>query len=302
MTKFTIQTNDANQTVFKFLKKSFSSTPLSVIYKWFRVGAIKVNHKRTKDLKLVLKINDLVEVFDHNEPKPRNEFKYVTNPNLDVVYEDENILIVNKPANLEVHSPINISLDDLVKSYLVNEKKYDPENESSFVVSHVHRLDKLVSGLIIYAKNKIALNILLECFQDKKVLEKFYLAKVKPEAWKNDFFGNGWIKYDSDQQVAIFSEKKQSGYKEANAFFKLVKKEKDSNLIEIQLITGRKHQIRATLAYYKMPILNDFRYHGKKINSEKMIYLTAYKLIFGQIPAPLDYLNGQEIVLKLNNW
>jgi 23S rRNA pseudouridine955/2504/2580 synthase len=301
MTKFTIKTNDANQSIFKFIKKSFKTTPLSVIYKWFRTGAIKVNGRKIKDQKLILTIDDAVEVYDQNKPQIRDQFKYVEKPNLNVVYEDENILIVNKPANVEVHSPINIALDDLVKSYLVEKKEYDPQTESSFVVSHVHRLDKLTNGLIIYAKNKMSLDVLLTCFQDKIAIEKYYLAKIKSVDWTNDFTADGWIRYDPEEQISVFREKEKTGYKSAKTIFKFFQTQGEDTWIEAQLITGRKHQIRATLAYYQMPIINDFRYGGWKVNSQRLIYLTAYKLIFRQMPAPLNYLNGRVFELKLTN-
>lgn len=301
MTKFEINNNDNQQTAFKFVKKSYSTTPLSVIYKWFRKGDIKINGQRIKDQKFILHTGDIIEIYDTNKPVVRDEFKYVDWAGMMVAYEDDNILIVNKEPNIEMHSPINISLDDMVKSYLFDHDEYDPKQENSFVVSHVHRLDKLTSGLVIYAKNKIALDILLTSIQNKNDIEKYYIARVS-KRFKQGFIGKGWIKYDQEQQISIFTETEKSvkqGYKACETKFDLLLEQKEFNIIEAQLLTGRKHQIRATLAYYGYPIVNDFRYGGLKINSERMIFLSASKLIFKNLPAPLNYLNGEEIALDL---
>ncbi|ATZ16628.1 RluA family pseudouridine synthase [Entomoplasma freundtii] len=290
MAKFTIQKNDDQQTIFKFIKKSFSTTPLSVIYKWFRKGEIKINGVRIKDKTHMLHEGDNVEVYDFNKPVIRDQFKHVANPDLTIIYEDENILIINKEANLEVHSPINTSLDDLVKSYLVNSQQYHPEQENSFVVSHIHRLDKLTSGLIIYAKNKQTLNILLK---GHDLIEKYYLVAVSGYKKKSDFVADGWLKYDPNQQLSLYSPKERPGYKKAITAFRYLKNTKSGSLLEARLFTGRKHQIRATLSYYDSPILNDFRYQGPKVNSERMIYLMASKIIFQTLPEPLGYLSGK---------
>ncbi|ATZ19002.1 23S rRNA pseudouridine955/2504/2580 synthase [Williamsoniiplasma somnilux] len=302
MTKFEINNNDNNQSLFKFVKKSFSTTPLSVIYKWFRKGDIKINGKRIKDQKFLLTTGDLVEVYDTNKPVVRDEFKYVDWQGMMVAYEDENIFIINKAPDIEMHSPVNVSLDDMVKSYLYDHEEYNPEVENSFVVSHVHRLDKLTSGLVIYAKNKVSLDVMLAAIQNKNAIEKYYIAKVSKK-FNNDFKTKGWIKYDQEKQISIFTEEDKSehkNFKYCETEFKILLKQEEFNIVEAKLLTGRKHQIRATLAYYGFPIINDFRYGGKKINNEKMIFLSAYKLIFKNLPEPLEYLNGEKIILDLN--
>ncbi|WP_026389576.1 pseudouridine synthase [[Acholeplasma] multilocale] len=298
MTKFTVNNNDENQTLFKFVKKSYSTTPLSVIYKWFRKGDIKVNGKRIKDQKYLIKASDVVEVYDTNKPVVRDEFKYVDWQGMMVAYEDENIIIINKEPNIEMHSPINISLDDMVKSYLYDHDEYNPEVENSFVVSHVHRLDKLTSGLVMYAKNKQALDVLLKAIQNKNDIEKYYVAKVDSR-FKKGFISKGWITYDQEKQVSIYTEQEKPGYKYCETKFDVILEQDDATIIEAQLLTGRKHQIRATLAYHGYPIINDFRYGGRKINTERMIFLSASKLIFKKLPAPLDYLNGEQVELNL---
>ncbi|KKW61195.1 RluA family pseudouridine synthase [Mycoplasma capricolum] len=298
MTKFVVNKNDQNQTLFKFLKKTFKTTPISVIYKWIRNKSIKINSKRVNDKNYLLKINDIVEVYDSNKPIIRDQFNYISNVNLDIVYEDSNILIVNKPNNLEMHSIYNLCLDDMVKSYLVDKKEYDIYLENSFVISHVHRLDKLTSGLVIYAKNKISSTILTNAFKTKDQINKYYYALTSYDWNLNDFLEvNGYINYNSNTQKADFSLVEKNNYKYCQTEFKLVNK----NLILVKLITGKKHQIRSVLSFYNNPILNDFRYNGKKENDQKMIYLAAFKIEFKSLKKPLDYLNNK-VIIKNPDW
>ncbi|WP_434324732.1 pseudouridine synthase [Mycoplasma capricolum] len=298
MTKFVVNKNDQNQTLFKFLKKTFKTTPISVIYKWIRNKSIKINSKRVNDKNYLLKINDIVEVYDSNKPIIRDQFNYISNVNLDIVYEDNNILIVNKSNNLEMHSIYNLCLDDMVKSYLVDKKEYDIYLENSFVISHVHRLDKLTSGLVIYAKNKISSTILTNAFKTKDQINKYYYALTSYDWNLNDFLQvNGYINYNSNTQKADFSLVEKNNYKYCQTEFKLVNK----NLILVKLITGKKHQIRSVLSFYNNPILNDFRYNGKKENDQKMIYLAAFKIEFKSLKKPLDYLNNK-VIIKNPDW
>ncbi|WFQ92421.1 RluA family pseudouridine synthase [Mycoplasma feriruminatoris] len=293
MNKFVVNKNDENQSLFKFLKKTFKTTPISVIYKWIRNKSIKINSKRVNDKNYLLKLNDIIEVYDSNKPIIRDQFKYISNTNLDIVYEDKNILIVNKPNNLEIHSLYNDCLDNMVKSYLVDKKEYDIYQENSFVVSHVHRLDKLTSGLVIYAKNKISSTILTNAFKNKDQIEKYYYALTSND-WilDNYLIVNGYINYNSDIKKADFSLSEKNNYKYCQTEFKLINK----NLILVKLITGKKHQIRSILSFYNNPVLNDFRYNGKKINDLKMIYLAAFKIKFKNLEKPLDYLNNKEFI------
>ncbi|QGS51566.1 pseudouridine synthase [Spiroplasma tabanidicola] len=290
MTILKVNKNDENQTIFNFIKKNFKTTSLSVIYKWFRTNKIKLNEKRIKDQKRVLKLGDEIKVYDSASISKRNEEKLVDYSELKIIYEDENLLIVDKPSNLEMHSLINICLDQIVRSYLIDTNKYDVELENSFVISHVHRLDKLTKGLVIYAKNKKSLDILLQAIQDKDNIEKFYLAKLENNNIKTGLI-EGFIDYNSDTQLANFSLKD-------NKFFKSCSQEqnwfnKEENILEVKLLTGRKHQIRAICSYFKSPIVDDFRYGAKK-SKNRSIDLIAYKLIFKNFSDELSYLNDKE--------
>jgi 23S rRNA pseudouridine955/2504/2580 synthase len=199
-----------------------------------------------------------------------------------------------------MHTDFNDSLDKMVRAYLFNQKAYDPERENSFVVSHVHRLDKLTSGLVIYAKNKMSLDILLTAIQNHHQIEKYYLLETKPN-FPQSLIAKGWIIYDQNLKKSVYKDKiisSDKNYKTALTTFTLLESHQNYSLVEAQLTTGRKHQIRASLSFYGFPIINDFKYGGKKVNQKRMIYLKAYKLSFNNLPDPLAYLNNLVIEIS----
>ncbi|PPE04666.1 23S rRNA pseudouridine 955/2504/2580 synthase [Entomoplasma ellychniae] len=296
MNKFKANQNDKNQTIFKFLKKKYKDTPLSVIYKWLRVGDIKINDKRVKLKSYLIQENDEITVYDNNKPTKRDTFIKLTNYNLNVIFEDQNILIVEKPFNLEVHSPVATSLDDIVKSYLIDKNEYNPSQENSFVISHVHRLDKLTAGLIIYSKNKTAHSLLTQAIQEKDMIEKYYRCKIDIPVTET-LIADGWIEYNPVLKKSVYTENEEFGFKKCKSVFNVVSLDviNETTELEVQIFTGKKHQIRATLEYYQAPILNDTRYSGTIVNDRKMIYLYSCKLVFQNMINELEYLNGKII-------
>ncbi|WP_339021094.1 RluA family pseudouridine synthase [Spiroplasma endosymbiont of Atherix ibis] len=296
MTIIKANQNDVDQTIFNFIKKNFKSTNLSIIYKWFRKGKIKINDVKVKDSKIKIKLDDEVKIYDSSQTKKRDQFIEVDFSNLEIIYEDENILIVDKQPNLEVHSPININLDQMVKSYLKSKGDYNPEQENSFVISHVHRIDKLTKGLVIYSKNKITLDTLLKELNNKNNITKLYLAKTENNNLQVGSI-KGYIKYDNDNQKAKFRVEKFNNAKKVEQINTLIDEQK--NIYEIQILTGRKHQIRAVCNFYKSPICKDFRY-GAKRSELKEIDLIAYKIIFKNFDGHLAYLNDNEYKSKYN--
>lgn len=296
MIKFQINNNDEGQKIFAFIKKTFKSTSLSIIYKWFRIGKIKVNGKKIKDRNFILKFGDEVIVYDNSSVSTKREWIKCDYSSLRIVYEDNNILIADKNFNVEIHSDFNISLDNMVRSYLYDKKEFIPEDENSFLISHVHRLDKLTSGLVIYAKNKKTLDFFLLAIKNKENITKKYIAKLSSDLTEEGLI-KGYIFYDNETQKSIFTDDYKKGFKECSLKIKKL----NNDLAEITLFTGRKHQIRATLEFLNCPILNDFRYNGRKINSERMIFLNANSLEFNNFSGDFEYLNGKKIVSSLIN-
>jgi len=286
MTKIEIKTNDVGQKIFTFIKKMFRDTSLSIIYKWFRLGKIKVNNKKIKTRDYILQEGDVVLVFDSTSTVLKREWQKVNFDSLDIVYEDENILIVDKDSNVEIHSEFNVCLDNMVRSYLSS--KGEMSDENSFIVSHVHRLDKLTSGLVIYAKNKQSLDYFLSVITSKNKVRKTYVAKIEGTLKRNGIV-SGFIDYNPVTQKANFKFQEFRGAKQA--ILDIVNIE--NNIATIDLVTGKKHQIRATLEYLNAPIVNDFRYGAKRRGDLKAILLNAHMLTFNELSEPFSYLNGQ---------
>ncbi|ELL44990.1 pseudouridine synthase [Spiroplasma melliferum] len=300
----TVKANDVNQTIFNFIKKMFQTTPLSVIYKLFRNKKIKVNNKVMKERNYKLQLGDQIIIFDKNlvvtERNQAVTYNNVETLPLQVVYEDDNILVVDKPHGVEMHSKFHTSLDAMVQHYLIQKHEYHPEDEQSFVISHVHRLDKLTRGLVLYAKNKITLDLLLAKINQKESIEKKYLAKCEGIIKETDFTLTGYLYKNEDKQKMVFTKTVQPHAKVVKTHFRVQHQLTNATWLEVTLITGRKHQIRASLSYLHHPIVNDIKYGAKQETKEYMIALYATTLIFHQLPDHLSYLNEKIIKIPEN--
>ena len=303
MLKIIVNKNDSGQTIIKFLKKIIDLKSKVNIYKLFRTKDIKVNNKVEKDPKFIINENDEILIFSNDIIlKEQRDVIKKTNLVPVVYYEDENILIVLKEHGLLIHNVYGESLDNVVKNYLIDKKEYDPQTTQSFVISHIHRLDKLTKGLVIYAKNKKTLDLLLKRINDKKYINKFYLLKCEGAIKEKSFSISGYIYQDSEIEKMVFTEQNVDKYsKNCQTNFKLLEVGKDNNsILEAELITGRKNQIRASLEFYQHPIINDYKYGGNKIINNKKILLFAYKIIFNNFEGHLSYLNNKIISMDVD--
>src|SRR4051794_3747303 len=181
MFNFTIQKEEADQTVISLLKKKFKSTPLSLIHKLFRTKKIQINGKSVRYYHHRLKKGEVIDVYDNSLKVHQPKFSPPVKTEIDlvIIYEDENILLVAKEPNIEVHSSeSNNCLNNAVRYYLYqqNPLHYQEQIKSLFILNAVHRLDKLVAGLVIYPKNSPAKRILSNAINDKEKITKKYLA------------------------------------------------------------------------------------------------------------------------------
>ena len=275
MKEIVITKNDANQRVDKFLLKTFPNLSKSMMYKAIRNKKIKVNRKRcTFDQKLVEE--DHVLLFlppDVLEVKKREIVKSLP---LDIIYEDSNILIVDKPAGLRSQKDSKGSQDCLVsrvQSYLYEKHEWNPEKEHAFAPTICHRLDRNTSGLVIAAKNAEALRKVNESIQKHKV-HKFYHAWVEGSLSESFYPMEYYLKKEGTR--ALVSKVKKPGYVQAKMNVRVLQRQKNQTYIEIELLTGRFHQIRAIMAFVGHPLCKDHKYGSK----EKGQYeLDAYRLI-----------------------
>ncbi|WP_342275867.1 RluA family pseudouridine synthase [Spiroplasma endosymbiont of Nebria brevicollis] len=294
MTTLIITANDAEQTLINYFKKVFKTSPLSQIYRLFRTKKIRVNGKQITDFKFRLTENDKIDIYESNLAVNYKPEKLAKEPPIDLVYEDDNFLIVDKPHNLVVHQTYGSNLDTMVRYYLQQKNPKAPR-EQTFTISHQYRLDKLTKGLIIYPKNKITQNAFYEANQNGSIIKK-YLAICKGQLTKTLDI-SGFITHDEDEMKMIFNMESYEQSKSCTTIFTPLFMTKNFTLVECQLITGRKHQIRATLQFLNLPIVGDTKY-GSTITSPQKIALYAYYLGFNDLTGNLSYLNGKEFILK----
>ena len=250
----------------------------NTLYKLLRKKDIKVNNKRV-NTNVTIHTGDIISV-------------YISYSNLlQIVYEDDNILVVNKPTKLEVTG--TNSLTSLVH------KKYD---NSSFQYMPCHRLDRNTTGLVLFAKNKTALDILNKKFKNHEI-EKHYLALVYGIPKKETLKMEAYLFKDSKKSLVYISDSFKKGYKKIITYYNIIKRYENSSVLDIQIETGRTHQIRAHLAHIGHPIIGDGKYGINKINKEfgaKFQQLVAYKLVFNfkTNSGILNYLNNKTISIN----
>ena len=280
-----INQNDANQRLDKFLTKTYPKLTRSMMYKAIRNKKIKINRKRcTFDQKLIE--GDCILLFlppDVLEEKTI-EKGYISS-DLDVVYEDENLLIVNKPYGLLSQSDQKEKQDCLVnrvRAYLIEKNEYDPKKEHSFAPSLCHRLDRNTTGLVIAAKNANALRKVNEAIANREIT-KMYRAAVTGSFKQQNFKMHYYIR--KENTVAKVSNDYKPGYQEARMDVHVEKKDGENSICTIKLHTGRFHQIRALMGHIQHPLVGDVKYgyQGKK----QPIQLMAFRLVFHSIDLPL---------------
>ncbi|MBT1345696.1 RluA family pseudouridine synthase [Mycoplasma bovis] len=277
MHKFVAHKNDGGRKLIKYISSLFKDLPEGRIYKLLRQKCVKINGKRITDSNYVINEGDEVVIYGIKEQATIYIYDVGLQLDSKIIYEDDNILIINKKAGKVVHGE-PLCLDNQVLSYL----KF--KQNSSFKPSHVGRLDKWTSGLIVYAKNYKALREL----NDKiGFFDKIYTLKSDYNGGDNVV--SAYIHHDEKMQKMIVT-KNPAGLNNQIVKTKIYV---DSNKLYAQLLTGRKHQIRATMEYLGYPIYGDIKYGWRK-KTNKRIYLHSYKLGFNNLSSPLEYLNGRE--------
>lgn len=307
MREIKILKNDAGQRLDKFLTKALD-LPIGLLYKSIRTKKIKVNRKRAEN-NTVLAEGDVIQCFlaeeffaklDSNDQVSLT-FKNIK-PKLDIVYEDENILLLNKRPGVSVHEDEDSKVNTLiahVQAYLYQKGEYLPEDEQSFAPALCNRIDRNTGGIVIAAKNAEALRVMNEKIRLREI-DKLYLAAVHGIPKKKEDTLTGFlIKDEKKNQVRVYDKDAPRGAKNIITKYKVIATKDNNALVEVELLTGRTHQIRAHMAHIGHPLIGDGKYGiNKSDRAEGYKYqaLYSYKLrfVFKGEPTVLDYLNGKE--------
>ncbi len=308
MKEFTINKNDAGQRLDKYLTKSFPLLPQSLMYKYIRSKRIKVNGKRS-EISYRLQLDDVVSLYINDEffapAQPKYDF-LGAGKSIKIVYEDENIILVDKPAGLLSHPDEGEYVDTAitrVKRYLYENGEYNPDDETSFAPALVNRIDRNTSGIIIAAKNAAALRILNEKLKNRE-LHKLYLCVVIGKPKSESGIMTGYLEKNEIQNRVYVSKNSTDNSKSISTKYRVLDTKKGLSLIEVELLTGRTHQIRAHFASAGTPLLGDGKYgtneQNKKYGGYKKQFLYSYKLIFDfkTDAGILQYLDKREFTVE----
>lgn len=311
MKEFTINKNDAGQRLDKYITKSFPRIPQSLMYKYIRSKRIKVNGKRS-EISYKLVQNDIVSMYINDEffeeTKPKYDF-LSAGKELNIVYEDENIILTDKPAGLLSHPDGENFVDTAIsriKRYLYEKGEYRPDEENSFAPALVNRIDRNTSGIIIAAKNSASLRILNEKLK-KREIHKYYLCVVIGKLKKPNGLIEGYLEKNEKQNRVYISDKSTDKSKYISTVYSVLGYKNGLSLLEVELLTGRTHQIRATFSHLGTPLLGDGKYgtnaQNKKFGGYKKQFLYSYKLTFDfkDDAGILDYLNQKTFQVE-NVW
>lgn len=303
-----IERNDAGQRLDKFLSKAVKGLPPSLMYKYIRTKKIKVNRARAVQNQM-LSEGDEVQLFIRDEffDSPEQDLGALgrIRPKLDVVYEDENILLLNKRPGVLVHEDTAATDNTLimhVKAYLAQKGEYDPNSEQSFSPALCNRIDRNTGGIVIAAKNAAALREMNEKIRNDE-LRKFYYCAVHGHLPKRSDTLHAYLWKDAARNEVTISDTRKPGYKEIITKYRVLNETPTASLLEVELVTGRTHQIRAHLAHIGHPLLGDGKYginRTDRAQGYKFQALYAYRLQFRfrDRGGVLGYLDGKTVELS----
>ena len=307
MKSFVVGKNDAGKRLDKFIQKAMPTLPSSLMYRYIRTKHIKVNRKKA-EISTKLSEGDVVDAWISDEffteVKPKYEFLSAPT-NLDIVYEDENILLVDKKQGVLVHPDDKEYRDTLIgriQHYLYDKGEFRPEEEHSFAPSLANRIDRGTGGIVIAAKNAEALRILCDKIKEREI-DKQYLAVIHGIPAKKEATLEGFLEKNENKNKVYLKSSREGDALSIKTRYRVLSAKNNLSLIEVDLLTGRTHQIRAHMASIGHPLLGDGKY-GKLAADKKLGFtrqaLYSYKLTFSfkSDGGILEYLNGKTFKVK----
>ena len=300
MKQIIVGTNDAGQRLDKFLRKAVPLMPTGLMYKYIRTKNIKLNGKRCQ-ISQKLNVGEVLTLYIPDEFFADKDLPILAAPpEVNIVYEDENILLVDKPFGLLVHEGNENETDTLInriQHYLYKKGEYQPQNENSFAPTLCNRIDRNTGGIVIAAKNFASLQIMSEKIRLREV-SKFYMCLCCGVPTPREALLRGYHTKDSKTNTVKILKKPVAGAKTALTKYRVLRDNGEESLVEIELLTGRTHQIRAHMASIGCPLMGDTKYGHEKVKEKGRRYqaLYSYKICFDfKTPAgQLEYLSGKE--------
>ncbi len=304
MREFTIGKNDAGQRLDRFLAKAVPLLPASLAQKYIRLKRIKVNGARAqRDQRL--NEGDALQCYLNDEffaaPDASNAYLAIAAPRLNVVYEDANVLLLDKPAGQLCHAgggESGATLTDHLLAYLYQKREWRPREENAFTPALCNRIDRNTSGLVIAAKNAEALRVMDEKIRAREIAKRYLCVCVgRPEPPRGTL--ECFLRKDErGGRMRVYHHPVPDG-RSAVTRYETLETRAGLSLVEAELLTGRTHQIRASFADIGHPLLGDGKYGSGTVNrkyGESSQLLCSWRLRFDfPTPAgPLDYLKGRE--------
>ena len=304
MKEIQIRKNDAGQRLDRFVGKAVPLLPESLLQKYIRLKRIKRNGKGAKrDVRLVE--GDVLQLYINDEfferPTEENAWLKIATPRLDIVYEDENILLADKKPGVLCHSAGEWSWDTLIsniQAYLRQSGEWDPKAENAFTPALCNRIDRNTGGIVVAAKNAEALRILNDKIRDREIA-KYYLCialgRVEPPKGRIECFLR---KDEKSNTVRVYHRPVPDG-RSAITLYQTLQTRGELSLLEVELLTGRTHQIRASMADLGHPLLGDGKYGVGSVNrkygeTHQALYSYRLRFDFPSDAGILEYLHGRE--------
>ena len=311
MKELTVGKNDAGQRLDRFVSKAVPLLPDSLLQKYIRIKRIKCNGKAAgRDLRLAA--GDVLQLYINDEffecPREENSWLKISKPRLSVIYEDENILLVDKKPGVLCHSAGVWDYNTLIaniQAYLAAKGEWRPKEENSFTPALCNRIDRNTGGLVIAAKNAESLRILNEKIRQREI-EKYYLCAVCGRPKPSEGRLEDELFKDAKKNLVYVKAHQEPGSRTAITEYRVLESRNGLTLVECHILTGRTHQIRVQMAHAGWPLLGDGKY-GRELTNRRYgengqaLYSWRLRFDFPTDAGILNELRGTEFSVPIEN-